>query len=227
MIADHRLERYAHLLDEAGDTGPRPDPGRIQIEEHIMTASPTSPDENRPARNPGDELLTLHEACRPSSACPRHPALLAPPRLRTTQLPDRPARPLLAQRRLPVAHRTDQSPTGRAEQRHCRRSRGMMSHGQHREKAPRHDGACLASALPHACRRTAQQDLRPQGRRRTVPRLSRELPGHRHVRRPHARAPDRRRMDHRWLEGQAHLKPTTYARYAGIIRKHIEPTWAK
>ena len=28
-----------------------------------MTASPTSPDENRPARNPGDEMLTLQEAC--------------------------------------------------------------------------------------------------------------------------------------------------------------------
>ncbi len=29
----------------------------------------------------------------------------------------------------------------------------------------------------------------------------------------------------RWLAGQAHIKPTTHARYAGIIRKHIHPTW--
>ncbi len=29
----------------------------------------------------------------------------------------------------------------------------------------------------------------------------------------------------RWLDGQAHLKPTTHARYAGILRKHIHPRW--
>ena len=30
-----------------------------------MTASPINPDENnRPARNPGEEMLTLQEACR-------------------------------------------------------------------------------------------------------------------------------------------------------------------
>ena len=30
----------------------------------------------------------------------------------------------------------------------------------------------------------------------------------------------------RWLQGQTHIKPTTYERYEGIIRKHIDPTWA-
>jgi integrase len=30
---------------------------------------------------------------------------------------------------------------------------------------------------------------------------------------------------HRWLQGQAHLKPTTHARYAGIVRKQIRPKW--
>lgn len=30
----------------------------------------------------------------------------------------------------------------------------------------------------------------------------------------------------RWFAGQAHLKPTTAERYAGIIRTHIEPQWA-
>jgi integrase len=30
----------------------------------------------------------------------------------------------------------------------------------------------------------------------------------------------------RWLAGQAHLKPTTRERYAGIVRKHIRPRWA-
>ncbi len=29
----------------------------------------------------------------------------------------------------------------------------------------------------------------------------------------------------RWLEGQAHLKPTTRQRYAGIVSKHIQPAW--
>ncbi len=29
----------------------------------------------------------------------------------------------------------------------------------------------------------------------------------------------------RWLDGQAHLKPTTRSRYDGILRKHIRPKW--
>jgi integrase len=29
----------------------------------------------------------------------------------------------------------------------------------------------------------------------------------------------------RWLAGQAHLKPTTRERYAGIVRRHIRPSW--
>jgi integrase len=29
----------------------------------------------------------------------------------------------------------------------------------------------------------------------------------------------------RWLHGQAHLKPSTAERYAGIVREHIEPSW--
>ncbi len=29
----------------------------------------------------------------------------------------------------------------------------------------------------------------------------------------------------RWLDGQAHLKPSTHERYAGILRAHIEPRW--
>jgi integrase len=31
----------------------------------------------------------------------------------------------------------------------------------------------------------------------------------------------------RWLAGQAHLKPTTHERYAGILRTHIHPRWGK
>ena len=31
----------------------------------------------------------------------------------------------------------------------------------------------------------------------------------------------------RWLAGQAHLKPSTHERYAGILRKHIRPKWGK
>ena len=29
----------------------------------------------------------------------------------------------------------------------------------------------------------------------------------------------------RWLDGQAHLKPTTRSRYEGILRKHLHPRW--
>lgn len=29
----------------------------------------------------------------------------------------------------------------------------------------------------------------------------------------------------RWLDGQAHLKPSTRERYAGILREHIVPRW--
>ena len=29
----------------------------------------------------------------------------------------------------------------------------------------------------------------------------------------------------RWLDGQAHLKPSTRERYAGILREHIDPRW--
>ena len=29
----------------------------------------------------------------------------------------------------------------------------------------------------------------------------------------------------RWLDGQAHLKPSTRSRYEGILRKHIHPKW--
>ncbi len=30
-----------------------------------------------------------------------------------------------------------------------------------------------------------------------------------------------------WLDGQTHLKPTTQARYAGIVRTHIGPKWGR
>ena len=29
----------------------------------------------------------------------------------------------------------------------------------------------------------------------------------------------------RWLDGQAHLKPSTRSRYEGVLRKHIHPKW--
>jgi integrase len=31
----------------------------------------------------------------------------------------------------------------------------------------------------------------------------------------------------RWLAGQAHLKPSTRERYAGILREHVDPKWGK
>ena len=30
----------------------------------------------------------------------------------------------------------------------------------------------------------------------------------------------------RWLDGQAHLKPSTHERYAGILREHVLPQWS-
>ena len=30
----------------------------------------------------------------------------------------------------------------------------------------------------------------------------------------------------RWLDGQAHLKPSTHERYAGIVREHVLPRWS-
>ncbi len=30
----------------------------------------------------------------------------------------------------------------------------------------------------------------------------------------------------KWLQGQNHIKPTTYERYEGVIRKHVEPAWS-
>ena len=32
---------------------------------------------------------------------------------------------------------------------------------------------------------------------------------------------------HQWLAGQAHLKPTTHERYAGILRTHIHQRWGR
>ena len=31
----------------------------------------------------------------------------------------------------------------------------------------------------------------------------------------------------RWLAGQAHLKPSTHERYAGIVREHVLPQWSR
>jgi integrase len=31
----------------------------------------------------------------------------------------------------------------------------------------------------------------------------------------------------RWLAGQAHLKPSTYERYASVVRKHVLPEWGE
>jgi hypothetical protein len=31
----------------------------------------------------------------------------------------------------------------------------------------------------------------------------------------------------RWLAGQAHLKPTTHERYAGILRTHVHTRWGR
>ena len=74
-----------------------------------MTAQPTTPN---PRRNPGDEMLTLQEACaflRVPEGTLRYWRHLG---CRTPQLQDRPPRPLLAHRPRPLAHRTDQPSTG-------------------------------------------------------------------------------------------------------------------
>jgi hypothetical protein len=60
MIADHRLECHAHLIDEAETAASRPT-GSNPLRRTAMTAQPANSD---PRRNPGDEMLTLQEACR-------------------------------------------------------------------------------------------------------------------------------------------------------------------
>jgi Helix-turn-helix domain len=62
MIADHRLARHEHLMNTVGKHRPRPNPVDT-AEELSMTASSANPDQNRGLRNPGDEMLTLQEAC--------------------------------------------------------------------------------------------------------------------------------------------------------------------
>ena len=79
------------------------------------------------------------------------------------------------------------------------------------EKRERDGQTVVARALPHPGRRPAQQDLRPQGRRRAVPRHRRVLQERRLVRRPGAARGHGGGVGQRWLAGQAHLKPTTRA----------------
>ena len=83
------------------------------------------------------------------------------------------------------------------------------------EKRQRRRQACLAGALPHPGRRPAQQDLRPQGRRRAVPRLGGVLEVRRLFVDPALAQITVGEWAETWLAGQAHLKPSTLDRYAG------------
>ena len=142
----------------------------------------------------GDQLLTMTEVADLVRGPGRHPALLAPPRHRTPQLPRRAHRALLAHRGPAVARGADRPSPGRALRRApSRRDRSRISHGQHREAHPRRAHG-LAGALPHPRRRATQQDLHPQDRRRAVPRRGGELQGHRRLRRPGTRQGDGRRL---------------------------------
>ena len=80
-----------------------------------MTATPHRPTTPE-APHANDELFTLPEVAGPRPRARRHPALLAPapPRLRPTKLPNRPIRPLLAQRRPLLARSAVQSFTDQA-----------------------------------------------------------------------------------------------------------------
>ena len=65
-----------------------------------------------------DALLTIGEVAKESARTRCHPALLAPHEHRTQQLPSRPRRPLLAQRRHQLAEQT---------QRRTRPARGLTT----------------------------------------------------------------------------------------------------
>src|SRR5688500_1989310 len=135
-----------------------------------MTTSPTTPDttKRRPPENPGDEMLTLQEACDflriPEGTLRYWRHLGAGPRSfkigRTsatgapTSSSGSPSRPTV--------------PRDGADRRQPADPRGRMSHGQHREAHSR-PADDLAGPLPHACRGAAQQDVLPQDRRRAVP----------------------------------------------------------
>ena len=189
-----------------------------------MTATPHRPTTTRDAAR---ERRAAHPARgrRPRPRPRRHPALLAPPRLRATELPDRPHRPLLAQRRPPVARASVESSTGQAL--------SLATVGDERDDEP---WRASRSAFGTGARRGGRTTARQRANSATRPSTARSTPSgsspasrtpkvDRHVRRPGPREGDHRRMGRRWLDGQTHLKPTTHERYAGILRKHIQPKW--
>lgn len=72
----------------------------------------TQPAESPDTLHARDELLTMKEVRRRGPRPRGHVALLAPPRVRPTQLPCRSKRPLLAYRRPSLARTAEQRSSG-------------------------------------------------------------------------------------------------------------------
>ena len=151
-----------------------------------MTAQPVTPNPRRNARRrDAHPPRSLRLPPRPR----RHPALLAPPRLRPPQLQGRPPRPLLARRPRPLAHRTDRTvPRTSTDARPCRPS---MEHDDGRitgrtmtcreasQRAPTADGAPATATRP-----AANKPVTSLGRSTPQRGSTRSPPVHWHLRRP-------------------------------------------
>jgi integrase len=99
-----------------------------------------------------------------------------------------------------------------------------VAHGQHRE-ANTEWPAPVLRPLSRSVRAPDRQGLRPQGRRRPVLDLCRERKITGSYVDPRRAALTIGQWSREWLAAQNHLKPSTRARYEGIVGKQILPRW--
>jgi hypothetical protein len=81
----------------------------------------------------------------------------------------------------------------------------------------------VAGALPRPSRSPAQQVIPAQGRCRAVPNDDRIGKTARQLRRPPRGRITVEAWSRRWIATQGHLKPSTRARYEGVLSKQIVP----
>ena len=91
--------------------------------------------------------------------------------------------------------------------------------------AQQHDRRPVASPRPHAGRATTQQDVRPQGRRRTIP-------DHRRVDQVDRAFVDPARskitfgeVAQMWTSSKVGLRASTRSVYGSVIEQHVLPRW--
>jgi hypothetical protein len=184
--------------------------------------------QHRIARHPARQRRAAHhEGGRRRGPRPRgHVALLAPPRVRPTQLPYRSKRPLLARRSPPLARTAEQrssgSPLRPASASRWKAGWSMASI----EKRPRQDGR--ASWRAHYRTPSGEQRNKTFDRKADAERFLANVESSKNtgsfVDSVLARITVGDWATH-WLDNQTHLKPSTHERYAGIIREHIRPKW--